>query len=67
MKLLDLAKRVLGIRETVYRATYAGSMDISIVVLEDGRILCDAGADRPKPPGYLSPPEKARLRAATNR
>lgn len=65
MKLLNLANCVLGMRDTVYRATYAGSLGMSIVVMEDGRILCDAGADRPKPPGYLSAPEKARLRVAT--
>ena len=66
MKLMDLAKRILGsIGETRYRATYAGSLDLSIVVLEDGRILCDAGLGSRKAPGYLSPPEKDRLRAAT--
>jgi hypothetical protein len=63
MKLLDLAKRILGMRETVYRATFAGALRYTITLTEDGRVLVDCAWGAPVPAGYLSPMEKAQLKA----
>jgi hypothetical protein len=63
LKLLDLAKRILGMRETVYRATFAGAMRYTITLTEDGRVLVDCAWNAPVPAGYLCKQEKARLKA----
>jgi hypothetical protein len=64
MKLLDLVKRILGMRWTVYRATFAGSLNLFIFVRDDGSIMCNAGMSAISTPRHLLPQEKARLRAA---
>ena len=63
MRLLDLAKRVLGMRDTVYRATFAGGLRYTITLTEDGRVLVDCAWNAPVPAGYLCKQEKARLKA----
>jgi hypothetical protein len=64
MRLLDLAKRVFGMREVVLCATFAGGLRFRVMLRDDGSVLCDPGNGVFAPPGYLLPAESRQMRAA---